>query len=207
MEIEKNFVFDTYDKIAHHFNDTRHYKWKWISDFVEELNYKDKNKNVLDLGCGNGRNMEYDGLNFIGVDTCEEFVNICLSKNLNCILSDMCSLPFKKDSFDAILCIESFHHLASRERRINSLLEMHRILKPSGKILLSVWSKNQPKKTKRVFNEYGDNIVKWNKDGKIYDRFYYIFKKDELEELFLSCNFKIDSHVWDCGNEVYTLIK
>jgi hypothetical protein len=78
MEIEKNLVFDTYDKIAHHFNDTMRYKWKWISDFVAELD-KYKDKYVLDLGCGNSRNMEYEGLNFMGADTCEEFVNICLS--------------------------------------------------------------------------------------------------------------------------------
>ena len=101
MEIEENYVFKTYDQIAKHFSDTRSYKWPWISNFIEN----NKGKTILDLGCGNGRNMDYDGCDFIGVDTSQEFVNICRKKNFNCIKSDMCSLCFKDNNFDAIICI------------------------------------------------------------------------------------------------------
>ena len=201
MEIEENYVFKTYDQIAKHFSDTRSYKWPWITNFIEN----NKGKTILDLGCGNGRNMDYDGCDFMGVDTSQEFVNICRKKNFNCIKSDMCSLCFKDNNFDAIICIASFHHLSTEARRITALEEMKRVLRKGGKILLSVWSKEQPKKTRRVFKQYGDNNVEWNKNGEIYNRYYYIFNIDEIKNLFKMIGLSIESHKWDCGNEVFIL--
>ena len=204
-EIESKYVQKTYDQIAKHFDNTRSYKWSWIGEFIDSL---DKNNSkVIDIGCGNGRNMQYDECIFTGVDSCQQFVDICLSKNLNCIKSDMCELPFDNESFDAILCIASFHHLGNVERRNKSLQEMKRILKSGGKILLSVWSKNQPKKTRRIFESYGDTYVKWNKDGKVYDRYYYIFEIDEIKNHFINNGLRILSHTWDCGNDIFILEK
>jgi len=57
---------------------------------------------------------------------------------------------------------------------------MKRLVKPGSNILLSVWSINQPKKTRRKFYKYGDNIVMWNNYGTIYERYYYIFNLDEI---------------------------
>jgi ubiquinone/menaquinone biosynthesis C-methylase UbiE len=98
--------------------------------------------------------------------------------------------------------------LITPERREKALEEMVRILKPGGKILLSVWSKTQPQKTKRVFN-YGNVLVPWkSREGgrnQSYFRYYYIFKLEELEELFKSAKLKIENYVWDYGNEIFTL--
>ena len=60
---------------------------------------------------------------------------------------------------------------------------MKRLIKPECKILLSVWSINQPAKTKKSFDKYGDNIVLWNNYGTIYERYYYIFKIDEINTI------------------------
>ena len=106
---------------------------------------------ILDLGCGNGRNMTYENMIFTGYDSSEEFIQICKSKGLDAVEGDMCNLPFETNSFDHIICIASFHHLITTERREKALEEMVRILKPGGKILLSVWSKTQPKKNKTCF--------------------------------------------------------
>ena len=88
---------------------------------------------------------------------------------------------------------------------------MKRVLTKNGKILLSVWSINQPKKTKRIFNNYGDNIVNWNTNRKdtegnfiVIPRYYYIFKLDEIKEL-LQEYFIIDKYYWDSGNEIFEL--
>lgn len=201
--IEKLYVKNVYEEIAYHFDNTRLYKWYWIDEFLNNLN---KNSIVYDVGCGNGRNMlNSDHLNFIGIDNCENFVKICRKKRLEVILSDITNISLKTNSADAIICIAVFHHLSTTLNRINALLELKRLIKSGGKILLSVWSITQPRKTRRSFYNYGNNIVKWNKYGKIYDRYYYIFKLCEIKNLFLNVGFIILHHFHDCGNEIFIL--
>ena len=84
---------------------------------------------------------------------------------------------------------------------------MKRLIKSGCKILLSVWSINQPKKTRRIFNDYGDSTVLWDNYGTIYERYYYIFKVDEIKKLFEEAGLELIKHEYDCGNEIFTLTK
>jgi ubiquinone/menaquinone biosynthesis C-methylase UbiE len=199
---EDFMVKNVYNEIGQHFDVTRAYTWDWITQFTNHYSNHDV---VLDIGCGSGRNLREQS-NWVGIDNSETFVEICRKKNLNVLQADMTNLPIEDNSVDGIICIASFHHLCNEERRMKALREMYRILKQNCKVLISVWSIHQPKKTRRTF-KYGDNIVPWNKYGIIYERYYYIFKKEEIEELFMKCAFKIESHKWDCGNEIYILKK
>jgi ubiquinone/menaquinone biosynthesis C-methylase UbiE len=205
--IETSHVKNVYEEIATHFDNNRSYKWSWVSEFLNTLK---TNSVVYDIGCGNGRNMinnNAKNLIFSGIDNCENFVTLCKSKNLNVINANMTNIPFKSNSADAILCIAVFHHLENKENRVKALLEMKRLIKIGGKIMLSTWSINQPQKTRRSFNNYGNNIVLYNKYGQIYERFYYIFKIDELHQLFTLCGLTIIDYKYDCGNEIFTLIR
>lgn len=204
MPCEKTQVTDVYNEIASNFSKTRANKWSWVSEFVES---NPKGSYMLDLGCGNGRNMNYEGYKFIGLDSSREFVKICKSAGYDAEVCDMCYIPFDNETFDNILSIASFHHLSNEQRRIECLDEMYRVLKPGGSVLISVWSKEQPKQTKRVFDNYGDVIVEWNNLDKIYNRYYYIFQLNELKTLFEETKFKIVSHEWIYGNEVFILQK
>lgn len=204
-ELETKNVKDVYENIADHFSKTRVFKWSWVINFLDKLKQESL---VYDLGCGNGRNMDHGSLNFVGIDNCENFVKICKEKNLKVINSNITSIPLKSDTADAIICIAVFHHLSSPKTRLDALFEMKRLIKKNGKILLSVWSINQPKKIRRTFNEYGNNIVLWdNNKGKVYERFYYIYKLDEIKELFKKVGLSIVNYEYNCGNEIFTLIK
>jgi ubiquinone/menaquinone biosynthesis C-methylase UbiE len=198
---ETKLVNEVYEKISKHFHHTRGYKWHWIMKFIKEYNLEDREKQVIDIGCGNGRNMLP---HFIGIDTCSKFVELCYSNGLYVIQASMTSIPLKTNSIDSIISIASFHHLSTIERRLKALKEMKRVLKLHGVILLSVWSIRQPKKIKRTFH-YGDNIVPWNDHGFVYDRYYYIFRIEEIARLFEEVGLKVISHVWHCGNEVFIL--
>jgi len=204
MEIEKANVFQIYSQIATHFDNTRHYKWRSVEDFLDSLPY---GSFVLDLGCGNGRNMENTKHNFIGIDTCKEFLTICARKRLKTVNSDMTTIPFRDNLFDSIISVASFHHLATIERRIQAIKEMFRVLKIGGKVFLTVWSINQPKKTKRKFKNFGDNYVVWKSNNTSFQRYYYIFKVYELKNLFISEGFRLENNYWDCGNEIFVFIK
>ena len=211
LNLEEEKVVTTYNKIATSFSNTRTKPWDWIQDFLKSL---PTNSSVLDIGCGNGRNMvsieEEQNLTFEGVDSCQEFVDIAVKNGKDVVLGDMCQLPFEDNSFDAILSIASFHHLSTPKRREKGIQEMLRVLKPGGKILMSVWAMTQPLKSKN-YNKfhYGDNMVSWkNKEGKVEgERYYYIFQIKELTDLILNEDFHITDWTWNYGNEVITLIK
>jgi len=197
---EKEYVRNIYENISHFFNHTRTYQWSWIRDFIT-THYKIGDI-VFDVGCGNGRNMKKE---FIGIDTCFNLTKICKDKKLNVLNSDICSLSMRDNIADIVICIAVFHHLYTIERREKALRELFRITHKNSIILLSVWSKTQPKKTRRVFEKYGDNMVLWKQGSQIYERFYYIFQIDEIKDLFDKCGFQIIAHTYDCGNEVFTL--
>lgn len=209
-DIENISVKNVYNIIATHFDNTRHYKWKWITDFIDKL---EDNCLIYDIGCGNGRNMEYSKCRFKGIDNCENFVSICQKKGLDVQQGDMTNLPFEDNSADHIINIAAFHHLSTHNRRFKALQEFKRVLKPGGKILLSIWSKIQPEKTKRRFERYGDNYVPWKKPNsknnidcsEIQMRYYYIFKLDELFKLITDVGFSVIDRKWDCGNEILIL--
>ena len=199
--IETIYVKDVYEVIAKHFSVTRVFTWDWIRSFIEKL---ENNSTIYDIGCGNGRNMNFPNQNFIGIDNCCNFLDICKRDGKNVINSNMTKIDLPDDSADAIICIAAFHHLSSIENRIKALNEMRRLIKPNKKILLSVWSINQPKKTRVTFNKYGNSIVKWN---NMYERYYYIFNNNEIKQLFKIANLKLLLHNYDCGNEIFILTK
>lgn len=202
-------IEQSYDIIAKFFKVTRVFRWKWTDNFIDKLlNYN----NILDIGSGNGRNSTYKNHNIICFDISKEQLKMNNIKNNNSIHANMINIPFKNNTFDIILCIASFHHLQTLNERHNCLKEMKRILVNKGKILMSVWSIKQPKKTKRIFYNFGDNIVNWNTNKKdsngnfiIIPRYYYIFNLNEII-LLLEQYFTIDKYYWDSGNEIFELI-
>lgn len=204
--LEQENVHKVYRAIADHFSNTRFNQWHWITDFINET-AKPGNL-ILDVGCGNGRNMEgYDKNQVYGIDTCPEFVEICNERGYQVLQANMCHIPFPDNYFEHLLCIASFHHLSTEERRLEALREMHRVLKPGGTMLLSVWSIRQPAKSKQQFTNFGDTMVSWDKFGETYERYYYIFEDEELYRLFWKSGLCILSHAWDHGNEVFILKK
>ena len=200
-KVEIEYVKQIYEYIASEFNVTRAYKWSWITNFINSL---PKNSLIYDIGCGSGRNMDYSDYRFIGFDNCESFIELCRNKGLKAYYSEITDIKIRDNSADALICIATFHHLSTYENRIKALQELKRIVKINGKILLSVWAKEQPKKTRITFDKYGDNIVFWKKK---YPRYYYIFELDELILLINQVGLNIDNEFYDCGNNVFILSK
>ena len=131
-------VEETYNTIAKDFNKTRYKIWRCVLQFITGL---ESNTKLLEVGCGNGKNMLYrNDIDSYGIDISEEQVEICRAKGLKVEKANMTRLPYGSNEFDNIICIATYHHLDNPNDRRTALLEMYRILKPNGKILLTVWA-------------------------------------------------------------------
>jgi len=86
--------------------------------------------------------------------------------------------------------------------RKKSLDEMYRCLKPSGKILITVWAMEQSHDSKFHFTKRDEQVSWKSKDGNIYLRYYHIYNKGDIEEEItrLQPNFKINNVGWEVGN-------
>jgi ubiquinone/menaquinone biosynthesis C-methylase UbiE len=176
----------------------------WKTYVVKELPIvqeflKDKTGIVIDLGCGNGRNMIYNkNIFYYGVDF--SFVQLkharhCLKqKNVNAKLfrsraDKLDKRIFKNNLFDFGLFIATLHCLETQFERLNSLKEFYRILKPGAEALISVW--NSKDKRFNVVNNHGEIYMSWEENHVSYMRFYYLYKKQEFLSLVRSVGFEI----------------
>ena len=206
-KIEKDYVYDTYQKIAVHFDTSRSYLWNGVKTFLENIN---PNSIIVEVGCGNGKHLlkRKDCFN-IGIDLCPNFSIITKNKSIESITASNLSIPMKSDIADYVLSVAVIHHLSTRERRLKCVKELIRILKPGGKLFLQVWSIVQPEKSKNKFKQQ-DNYIEFNSpDKKIKEiRYYHIFEKNELENLVSNIdNINIISKFWEYGNWVIIIHK
>jgi len=192
----------TYEAIATEFSKTRYSVWKCVRKFAESLH---PHSQILDVGCGNGKNMMFLSKNHevVGADTCHNFITICNDKGLEAVQADGKVLPFATARFDAVLCVAMFHHLLTDEDRCRTFKEILRVLKPGGRGLLTVWSTEQPTASKFHFVE-GVNVVPWN--GREI-RYYYVFSERTFLTFFQSFS-EIHERVYnECGNWILVFIK
>jgi len=205
--IEKEYVHNTYQKIAEHFSNTRAYVWKSVKEFLKKV---ESNSIILEVGCGNGKNLNYrkDCIN-LGCDLCKNFCSITNRKGAESLVANNLYLPFTDNSIDYILSIAVIHHLSTRERRMKSIYELIRILSPGGKLLIQVWAMKQPDNSRRKFTKQ-DNLVDFqSSDKKIKElRFYHVFEENELEEMINSIpGIKIVQSYWEIGNWILVIEK
>jgi SAM-dependent methyltransferase len=108
------------------------------------------NSKFLDLGCGEGRHCfgaymseEIDVFGFdmslsdVGKakENFDQFNENISTKSCNFGVADAKKLPFKDNTFDFIICSEVLEHIIDYQ---SALSEINRILKPEGKLAVSV---------------------------------------------------------------------
>ncbi len=188
-------VKEQYSIIASDFSKTRYKKWNCVNNFLSNINKTDK---ILELGCGNGKNIYDIKDQSIGVDICPEFCKICRDKGITVIESNVLDVDFPEESFDYILCIAVIHHIKEEDNKIKLLNIINKILKTNGKALITGWTTQEP--TRNLV--HGDNIVKFGKN----ERYYYIFQQYELYNLCKQV-FNNTDYSFECYNDVIVVTK
>jgi ubiquinone/menaquinone biosynthesis C-methylase UbiE len=202
-----NELQKTYELIGEEFSQSRHFIGKEFELFEPYLKEKQQ---IIDVGCGNGRLLYFfekklEDFDYLGIDSSYKLLAEAKkihskSARADFQLADQLEIPLKSGQFDLAFSIRAFHHLPSKEMRLQALLEMKRILKNDGFLMMTVWNLWQKKYlqhfTKAFFRSmvgFGtgvkDIFVPWGKEK--YPRYYHAFTARELKNLFQKAGFDI----------------
>lgn len=224
-EAVKKILFDLeagYDSIAGKFSSTRAFMWRDL-EFAKDLVKQDDR--VLDFGCGNGRlaglifgKLGREGRlgksgEYVGVDVSQKLVDIAnqryhsektefikIEHTRSAHKSDKAEsknrLPFEDNYFDAVFSIAVFHHFPSREYTQEIIQELSRVLKPGGKIVITVWNlwqKQYLKYHKKSKKDWLDAEIPFKSGEKVFKRYHHPFKTEELKKLLQKSGFNVQS--------------
>lgn len=110
-------------------------KRKELIEFVNRLDLK--NSNILEIGCGTGKNLEVlskYGKTW-GLDNSSEAIKYCKRRGLNnLVLGEAEDMPFAKGKFNLIILLDVLEHTYDDK----TIGEISRILAPKGYLIVTV---------------------------------------------------------------------
>lgn len=193
---------EAWEAIADSFHSTRNKPWSAVEEFVASLPTQAR---VLDIGCGNGRHARLAtarGLPTLGLDLSRRLLEHA-RRSVSGAPSDWLEgvierIPLRDASVDAVLGLAVIHHVRGRAARIGALRECMRVLRPGGRALFSVWSREQPrfgpgrepaKPVGGAEPEEGDAMLRWTHHRLNVPRFIHLYTwaewRRELDETYL----------------------
>ena len=153
-----------------------------------------KDSKVLDAGCGIGKHIkllantakEISGVDFDKNVVEEAKKNLSIFKNVKIFFENAKKLHFKNNIFDFVICMgNSFGDFG--ENTSGVLKEMKRVIKPDGKIIISVYSEKALGARKRQYKKIGIKIRKVDSDGTVHTKDRLVlkqFSKAKLNNIF-----------------------
>jgi len=162
-------------------------KYKTIEHFENYLlsNFPSR---ALDIGCGTCKKLisssdkfeEYIGLdiNVSMIDKAYENLLAQQCDNVKLLKGNSFFIPFENESFDLVSCmLAPFHPM-----------EMHRVLRPKGKIFLGLLGANDKKELKKKFgrDEFGWRGMNMNISNHERNSYLYTSLKPFFEEISIS---------------------
>lgn len=169
-----------------------------VKNFLKQIN-----GNILDLGCGSGRNfLKLKNSKIFAVDFSPKMIKYAKEtankKKINTSLytMDASKLDFPDNFFNGILCWALLHCIKGKNKRKKILKEIKRTLKPNGKLLISCWGKKSP----RLKNQKKECFVPWTiKENFKEKRYTYIYDLSELKKELKDTGFFIEK-IWEQRN-------
>lgn len=183
IEQKKKYVIDDYNDIVQEYTEEffdDKSDEKYIDQFLQSL----EGKNVLDAGCGNGRDCKYinqKGFKVKGIDLSKEMLVIAkkMVPKVDFEVMDITNITYSDNSYDGIISNCSFFHIPVEELS-KTLNSFSKILKPNGKLLL-------------ILQEgLGEAMIEepFRKGVYIYINYFSV---KQISELLLKHGFEIDS--------------
>lgn len=148
-----------YDLIGIEYDTTRKADTEITRRLYNHLQVFD-NSPVIDIACGTGNYtiaLRVLGLNISGVDISKEMITSASRKTsqIQWIVGDATSLPFKKKEFKGAVCVLSIHHFKDLQKSFN---EIYRVLESGSRFVIFT---STPEQMKRYWlNEYFPLMMK-----------------------------------------------
>ena len=134
------------------------YKWFGTLNFIRQIEWRSmlewldpkEGERILDIACGGGAlslKIAEKGCEVCGVDISEDAINsakrLAEREKIACEfeIGSAEDLPYPDGYFDKVICSSSLEHFKDD---IRALKEMHRVLTPNGKVVLTTDSFNYP---------------------------------------------------------------
>ncbi len=149
------------------------------------------NSKVLDLGCGDGNvsqlYVKRKSCKVIGIDISGSAVKLAREK-IEALCGDLndTSFPFKDEVFDAVTVVDVLEHLINP---LSLLSETHRLLRPGGRLILSV--PNFARWDNRIRMLFGKplDILHWEKYGDGVEHLHW-FTREKIIHFLGKAGFK-----------------
>ena len=133
---------------------------------------------VLDAGCGSGKltiPLARAGYRVVGMDIVREGLQEIRARgSYDLVTGDVRHLPFRDDTFDAVVCYDVLQHLLEPERA-RAAEEIRRVLAPGGIAFIEVFGRRDMR--------YGGNEVEPHTFRRETGIIYHYFSEEEMRDL------------------------
>ena len=146
-------------------------------NFTAALLPMEKDKSILDLGCGTGLELEElfqmnPYAKVTGIDLTEAMLEMLKAKFPDKDITTVCGsyfdVNFGEEVFDAAVSVESLHHF-TKEDKIPLYKKLNKALKPSGYFILTDYFAESEEE--EVF--YGQELLRIRKEQELPDGVFY----------------------------------
>ena len=120
---------------------------------------------------------KYPEKHYTGIDLTPEMIEVARAKNMpgvELVVGDCEKLPFPDNSFDVVICCQSFHHYPNVQDFFDSV---HRVLRPGGRLILrDMTAKTAP--VRWFFNHIEMPLINLTGHGDV-----HVYGTEEVREL------------------------
>jgi len=207
-----------YGKFADPFANSRGNPQPGFQRLINEL--PNSIRNVLDIGCGNGRfglflMNHVDDFDYVGIDFTTKFIDKAGNKiNGRFFQKDISRPGFLEDleSFDVIVCLATMQHIPGKQNRKRLLQEMCSHLSEEGVIFLTNWQfLDSPRQRRKLRDwsligieksdvEANDYLLSWQREG-FGLRYVCLIDIEETDIMASKANLKIKNQFYSDGKE------
>ena len=227
LDINRKF----YSEFARAFSETRSSGQSRLDRIVAYIGGDSK---ALDVGCGNGRladRLEREGrhVQYVGVDASPELIAIASAQKsrwhhlvADFRVADIAApgwgSSFEPGAFDVAVALAVLHHVPSFDLRCGVLREIHALLKPNARLILTNWhfERNERLRKKIVAwdlvgldanqLEEGDALMTWERGGKGY-RYCHLVTQAEMKKLAEQSSFGVLEQFYaDADLNLYSIL-